>query len=57
VAILAGVIALGEPLGATAPARAASLSGYAAIIVGTVLLSRFSGEEVAAGFQSPRKSR
>ncbi len=54
VAILLGVGALGETLAEDPLMRDMGLAGYAGIIVGVVLLSRFSGEEIAAGLARPR---
>jgi drug/metabolite transporter (DMT)-like permease len=47
VAILVGITALGEGLAGTGGLRAAAVLGYMAIIVGAVLLARFSGGDIA----------
>jgi drug/metabolite transporter (DMT)-like permease len=49
VAISIGIGVLGEALAKDPLMRALAVAGYAGIIVGTVLLSRFSGEEIADG--------
>ena len=49
VAIFLGVTALGESLAASPSLRYLEIAGYAAVLVGAVLLARFSGEELAAG--------
>jgi uncharacterized membrane protein len=47
VAIFIGIAALGEALAGDGRSRTAAVLGYAAIIVGAVLLARFSGEDIA----------
>ena len=56
-AIFVGIVALGEALAGEPRLRVLAAAGYAGIVLGAVLLARFSGEEVAAGFAESRASR
>jgi multidrug transporter EmrE-like cation transporter len=47
VAILAGIVALGESLGGSPGMRAAAVAGYTAVLGGAVLLARFTGDQIA----------
>ena len=47
ITILGGMVTLGELLPAEASLAAARLAGFAAILLGTVVLARFGGERVA----------
>jgi drug/metabolite transporter (DMT)-like permease len=53
-AIFIGMSALGEKLSGDPRLRMIAAAGYAAIIVGAVFLSRFSGEGIADGLAKPR---
>ena len=53
VAIFVGIMALGEALAVDPALRAVQVLGYAGIICGAVMLSRFGGEEIA-GLASQR---
>ena len=57
VAILLGISALGETLAADPRLRVLAVVGYGGIILGVVLLSRFSGEEIADRFAPHVRSR
>jgi hypothetical protein len=61
VAVLLGISALGEALPMNRWMRTLALLGYAGIVVGAVLLSRFSGEEmadrIASRVRSPAASK
>jgi uncharacterized membrane protein len=54
VAIGLGIASLGESLPGEPRERALAIAGYTSIIAGVILLSRFSGEGVAAGLASAR---
>jgi drug/metabolite transporter (DMT)-like permease len=56
-AILLGISALGEALAAIPRLRAAAVLGYGGIILGVVLLSRFSGEDIADRIAPRLRSR
>ncbi len=57
VAILVGIMALGEALSADPRLRTVAVLGYGGIIAGTVLLSRFGGEEIASAVSGNRSSQ
>jgi len=50
VAIVLGILGLGEALGSTPRLRALAIMGYAAVLSGALLLSRFGGEQLASAF-------
>lgn len=54
VAIGVGIAALGEALAGEPRLRALAIVGYGGIVLGAVLLARFSGEELAAGLAKKR---
>jgi drug/metabolite transporter (DMT)-like permease len=56
-AIFVGIAALGEALAGEPRLRVLAAAGYAGIVLGAVLLARFSGEELAAGLAESRASR
>ena len=56
-AIFVGIAALGEALAGEPQLRVLAAAGYAGIVLGAVLLARFSGEELAAGLSESRASR
>jgi len=55
-AIFVGIAALGEALAAEPRLRVLAAAGYAGIVLGAMLLARFSGEELAAGLAESRAS-
>jgi len=56
VAILVGILALGEALPQRPGLRALTAAGYVGILVGTVFLASFSGEALVADIASGRES-
>jgi hypothetical protein len=54
VAIVVGITALGEALSGDPTLRTLAVAGYAGILLGAVLLARFTGEELAAGLAKSR---
>jgi len=57
VAIFIGIAALGEALAEDPRLRVLAVLGYAGILLGAVLLARFTGEELAVGLAESRASR
>jgi len=57
VAIFVGIMALGEALSADPRLRTLAILGYAGIISGAVLLSRFGGGEIASALSGNRASQ
>jgi len=53
-AIFVGIAALGEALAGEPRLRMLAAAGYTGIVLGAVLLARFSGEELAAGLAESR---
>ncbi len=56
-AIFIGIAALGEGLAGDPRLRVLAALGYAGILLGAVLLARFTGEELAAGLAQSKASR
>ena len=56
-AIFVGIAALGEALAGEPRLRVLAAAGYAGIVLGAVLLARFSGGELAAGLAESGASR
>ena len=52
VAVILGVSALGESLAAAPRLRLAEIAGYAAVLIGALLLARYSGEELAGDLRA-----
>jgi uncharacterized membrane protein len=54
VAVVVGIAALGESPATDPRLRSLAVLGYAGIILGAVLLARFSGEEIAGALSKPK---